>query len=273
MESLVFTAFALDGELELNRLASHLNITRKYRWEEPMRLNPVTFTPTRELDPVQVYLYSFGGIVFINAQDDMVARFMDGLEKYTDNIKGRPQLPYREDYRLEVDPEQQQSTGNDAAVIPLFSQFFQDIICLVLAQSVALERVEERTDGVLDEVEGLIARLNRGKMELPDRDLARLASAVLEFKYVSVAQIMVLEKPDTTWNNSEAEKFYLTISTLFELKPRYQEIRHKSETLMDVTDIFSNLSHARRSARLEWIIIILIAFEIIMALYDKFWRH
>jgi uncharacterized Rmd1/YagE family protein len=41
--------------------------------------------------------------------------------------------------------------------------------------------------------------------------------------------------------------------------------------LLDVTDVFANLSHARRSARLEWIIIILIAFEIIMALAQKFW--
>jgi len=57
-----------------------------------------------------------------------------------------------------------------------------------------------------------------------------------------------------------------------EADPRYQEIKHKSETLMDVTDVFSSLSHARRAARLEWIIIILIAFEIVMALLDKFWR-
>jgi len=83
---------------------------------------------------------------------------------------------------------------------------------------------------------------------------------------------MVLDKPEITWDNEEANRFYLTMAELFELTPRYQEIKHKSETLMDVTDVFSSLSHARRAARLEWIIIILIAFEIVMALLDKFWR-
>lgn len=273
MEQLTFTAFALDNEIELNRLASRLNITRKYRWEEPMRLNPVTLSPAREHEPLQVYLYSFGGMVFINAAEDIIARFIDGLEKHLDTLKGHGRLPYREEYRLEIRPDVKPDIGNDAAVIPEFSLVIQEIICLVLAQSVALERIEEKTDAVLDEVEGLIARLNRGKLEIPDRDLARLASAVLGFKYTSVAQIMVLDKPDITWDNAEAESFYLTISGLFELKPRYQEIRHKSETLLNVTDVFSNLSHAQRAARLEWIIIILIAFEIIMALYDKFWKH
>lgn len=46
-----------------------------------------------------------------------------------------------------------------------------------------------------------------------------------------------------------------------ELDQRYQEIRHKSEPLLDITEVFSGLSHARQSVRLEWIII-LIAIEI-----------
>jgi len=35
-----FNAFAFGGELDLNRLAIVLGISRKYRWEEPMKLNP-----------------------------------------------------------------------------------------------------------------------------------------------------------------------------------------------------------------------------------------
>jgi len=76
--------------------------------------------------------------------------------------------------------------------------------------------------------------------------------------------LVVLDKPDITWDNPEANSLYLTMARLFELNQRYQEIKHKSETLLDMTDVFSSLSNARRSARLEWIIIILIAIEIIL---------
>lgn len=266
-----FTAFAISGDLDLNRLAIRLGIDRKYRWEEPMRLNPLTFTSSAASDKIWIYLYYFGGLVFLNCSDDIIARCIEGLKPYLEQLKEQPQLPFREDYRLQINPAAEPSLTNDCAIMPACKQELLEIICLVLAQSVALERIEERTDAVLDEMEGLISRLNRGKLELPDKDLARLTSTVLGFKYISVAKIMVLDKPDSTWDNLELERFYLTISALFELRPRYQEIKHKSETLLDLTDVFSNLSHARRSARLEWIIIILIAFEIIMALWQQFW--
>jgi uncharacterized Rmd1/YagE family protein len=59
----------------------------------------------------------------------------------------------------------------------------------------------------------------------------------------------------------------------FELPQRYQEIKHKAETLLDITQVFSSLSHARRSARLEWIIIILIAIEIIIYLIEIIFKR
>ncbi len=39
---------------------------------------------------------------------------------------------------------------------------------------------------------------------------------------------------------------------------------------MDITEAFSGLAHAKRGTRLEWIIIILIAFEIVLSLYEMF---
>ena len=54
---------------------------------------------------------------------------------------------------------------------------------------------------------------------------------------------------------------------MFELSQRYNEIKYKSETLMDITEVFSNLSHARRSSRLEWIIILII-IEIVIYVFE-----
>ena len=66
-----FTGFALAGELDLNRVGSNLGIIRKYRWEEPMMLNPLTYKPLADdrMEEQQVYLYYFGGVVFFNCSD------------------------------------------------------------------------------------------------------------------------------------------------------------------------------------------------------------
>ena len=268
MATYSFNAFAFGGELDLNRLAGVLGIARKYRWEEPMKLNPVTFAPAIDGDAERVYLFYFGCAVFLNCSGDIVARFLDGIKQHVDVVKIPPQLPYREQYQLEIDADREAAITNDYAVMQSYNQAFTDIICFVIAKSVALERIEERVDAVFDEVEVLIANLGKGTMEVPDRVMAKLAASILGFKFTSIAHIMVLDKPDITWEDPEADRLYLTMAHLFELDPRYQEIKHKSETLLDMTDVFSSLSHARRSARLEWIIIILIAIEIVLYLLE-----
>jgi len=40
-----FTAYALSGELDLNRLAASLGFPRRYRWEEPMVLDLAGLSP------------------------------------------------------------------------------------------------------------------------------------------------------------------------------------------------------------------------------------
>ena len=265
-----FNAYALPGELDLNRLAAGLGITGKYKWEEPMMLC------TEELRPLsagrseekQVYLYYFGGMVFVNCSDVDIRNFMSAMEKISDEIRDHRNLVLRDNYSLEIDAEARPAITNDFAVMSSYDPAFIDIICFVIAKSVALERIEERVETVLDEMEDVIGQLASGKLGIPDKRLARLASTILDFKYRSISHIMVLDKPDVTWDNLEADRLYLTMANLFELNQRYAEIRHKSETLMDITGVFSSLSHARRAARLEWAIIILIAIEIIIYIFE-----
>jgi uncharacterized Rmd1/YagE family protein len=266
-----FNAFAFGGEFDLNRLATMLEISRRYRWEDPMKLNPVTFAPASSADRERVYLYYFGCVVFLNCSGAIMARFLDGLKQHYDAVRIPAQLSFREEYLLEIDAGREPAISNDCAVMQSYNEAFIDIICFVIAKSVALERIEDRVDSVFDEVEVLIANLGRGTLELPDRAMAKLASSILSFKYTSIAHIMVLDKPEITWDDPEADRLYLTMARLFELNQRYQEIKHKSETLLDMTDVFSSLSHARRSARLEWIIIVLILIEIILSLVGHRW--
>ncbi len=275
MERCEFTAFALPGELDLNRLAQRLGIARKYRWEEPLVLNLADLTTSsREwLGGQRVYLYYFGGVVFVNAPEEVVHTFPSRMAGLAEEFRPGISLRYRDDYTLRVDENAPMDVDNDSAVMPRCERSFIDIICFVIAKSAALERIEEKVDQVLDDMEVLITRLSRGKLSITDRELARLASTVLNFKYTSIAHVMVLDKPEITWEEPEADRLYSTMANLFELDQRYQEIRHKSETLLDITEVFSGLSHARRAARLEWIIIVLILIEIVIFVLEIFWRR
>jgi uncharacterized Rmd1/YagE family protein len=157
---------------------------------------------------------------------------------------------------------------NDCAILQKREAIFVDIIAYTIAKSVALEQIESRVDVVFDKMEEIIARLDQGKLTIPDAQLAKSAATILNFKYRSISHIMILDKPDITWDREEADKLYSTLANLFELHHRYSQIKQKSDTLLDITEVFTGLSHARRSARLEWIIIVLIVIEIVLFLYE-----
>jgi uncharacterized Rmd1/YagE family protein len=266
----LFAAFAVGGELDLSRIGSHLGLIRKYRWEEPLLLNPATFKPIPgdRSAQQQVYLFYFGGVVFVNCSDDTIRDFFRGVAKITEQVNGFPDINYQERYSLRVESGGAPSITNDCAVMPRYDRAFIDIIAFVIAKSVALERIEEQVDKVLDEMEGLITLLDRGELGIPDKRLAKLASKILNFTFRSLSHIMILDKPDITWDSAEADRLYSTLANLFELNQRYNQIKHKSDTLLNINEVLTGLSHARRSARLEWIIIILIAVEIVLFLWE-----
>ena len=53
---------------------------------------------------------------------------------------------------------------------------------------------------------------------------------------------------------------------------RFREIQMKSEALLSVTEVFTTLSHARRSTRLEYVVIALIAIEVVIYVADLVFR-
>ncbi len=216
----------------------------------------------------QCHLYYFGSLIFINCSDALILSFCDRMARFAEVFRSVHVTKYRDTYTLKTGNGSELKITNENAVMPRYFPACVNIISFVIAKSVALERIEEQVDLLLDEMEGVIQLLERGKLAIPDRKLARLASSILNFKYKSIAHIMVLDKPDITWDNEELDHLYGRMANLFELSQRYHEIKTKSETLMDITEVFTGLSHAQRSTRLEWIIIILIALEIVLYVID-----
>jgi uncharacterized Rmd1/YagE family protein len=274
MESYTFTAHAVDGEIDLNRLATGLNMGRKLSWEEPMIITPGILAPYggQSFAEERVYLYYFGAVVFFNCSESVISGFYRAIGRLTDNIRSPKGDNSTEQYSLTVAEHAEVSVNNDGALVPAKQPAYVDIIAYTLAKSVALEQIESLLDVVFDRMEEVIARLDRGALTVPDRQLAKTASSILNFKYRSISHIMILDKPDITWEIEEADRLYSTLSNLFELQQRYSQIRHKADTLLDINAVFTGLSHARRSARLEWIIIILITLEIALFLLEML-RH
>jgi uncharacterized Rmd1/YagE family protein len=87
-----------------------------------------------------------------------------------------------------------------------------------------------------------------------------------------VGRVAVEDKPDILWDWPELERFYARLADEYELLERGQAVDRKLALVGDTIRTLLELVQDQRTVRLEWYIIILIAIEILLSLYEMFVR-
>ncbi|AJQ27360.1 protein of unknown function DUF155 [Pelosinus fermentans JBW45] len=266
-----FKAIVLSNEINLNKISQHFGSNRKLKWEEYLILKGTELQGiVREIEMKRVYLFHFGSIVFLNFQYHEIMDVINYLKTIESGIHDTNTFKYVDEYKIESNSESESAINNDYMVTKQIAEYQFDIVSTVLAKSVALEKIEADISRVLDEIEEVVNNLYRGELTVSDEKLAKMSASILEFKLSTISYVMLLDKPAITWNNEGASELFDELTILFELADRYEKLRHKIDTLMDIIEVFSGLAHSKRGTRLEWVIIILIGIEICLSLFEKF---
>jgi len=264
-----FQAIVAGNEINLSAIASHFGINKKFKWEDPLVLSGNALNGLlKDTENKHVYIYYFGSIVFINMEFHEIQDVVKYLKTVDKNLKIDDIQKYTDDYRLEVSPEYEYSLGNETMTASVFEEYYLDIVSMILAKSISLEKVEYETDKLLDNIEDVIGFLEQGKLNMSDKELAKTTAKVIRFKYNTISNLMLFEKPSAAWNNEDIERFFMEMMDLFDLEDRYAKITRKTEILRNITEVFGSLSHEKRATKLEVIVIILILFEVIIALIE-----
>ncbi|MBY0148254.1 RMD1 family protein [Neobacillus niacini] len=270
MRDLIFKAFAITNEIDLNKIADHCGIPKKFTWEEPLILRGEILKSIllKNVDETQMVLvFSFGSIVFINhSTPNEITALLNYLHSFEPEIDVSGADRYSDDYSLHVKETESIELTDEYVVVPEYESYYPELISTVLAKSVALEKTEEQLGHINDKLETMIDRLEKGKLRIGNKELARTTAKIIRHEYNTLAYIMILDKPDITWTSSTAGDFYDRMHEFFELNDRYKILKSKTEILYNIMDGFSTISHSIRGLFVEWIIVILILFEIVLSL-------
>jgi Uncharacterized conserved protein len=269
MQSWEFKSLVLCNEINLNTIAVHFGITQKFKWEDPLCLTDNLLKGIlRDVEHKSVYIYHFGALVFINMEHHEVQDIINYLKNVDQNLKNNTPNQIFDEYKLQVSPEYEFALYNDLMTTNEYIPYYQDILSLILAKSTSLRKIESDIEALLDRIEDVINYLDNGKFNMSDEQIAKTSAKVLRFKYNTISYLMLLDKPRDAWDNEDIEKFYMEIASLFEINDRYEKLRHKTEILTDITDVFSSLTHEKRGTRLEIMVIILILFELLISVVE-----
>lgn len=274
METMKFKAFAVADEIDLNKIALKTGMPKKYTWEEPLTLQGERLMEILGHITVvdeQVKIFAFGSIVFINVNPNDYMVVLNYLKSIESRIDTKSMHLFMDDYELMVDESLDEILITDENVaVPALDVFYPELVSIVIAKSVGLEKIEAKITVILDGIESKIDRLEKGKLRISDKELAKTISKILRHEYTTISYIMILDKPDVTWSHIEAAQFYERMSEFFELNDRYEILKTKTNILNDIIDGFSTISHSMRGLFVEWLIVILIVAEVVLMSIDIF---
>jgi uncharacterized Rmd1/YagE family protein len=147
------------------------------------------------------------------------------------------------------------------------------LVAEAMATSVAMAYDERRIARAFDRIGPLTERLKKGR--LPAQTQKELLSQVgdaLAIQGRLASRVDLEEKPDVLWDHPELERLWTRLVDEYDLTVRSRAIARKLEVIRETSETLTDLVATRTSHRLEWYIIILILVEVVLGLYDRFWK-
>ena len=174
-----------------------------------------------------------------------------------------------QDYTIRIDAKLPTSflITNEEIVLKERSELNFDIIALSVAQSVGLEKYEKKLDTIFTKSRNIIESTYISKA-ISRAHLMEFAKQLVLTRHDMIGKLLLLDKPNILWDNEEAEHLYNSLAKILELHDRHEIALSKLSQIKEDIMLVMDLINHKRSEFLEWIIIILIAVEIIMGLIE-----
>jgi len=271
-------AYNIGREIDTKGIAKDLlNKRLKLAWEEPLILRH---------GEKSVFIYSFGSIIIVNPYKGM---FQEVYEKIKDYVI-HPFKVYTEKYEivvLESDEElkkvykefgfdRENFVGKNMVVTDdicfLYSMNLStDIIKIIgftLAQSLALERIEKEVEDALERTRAILETFAKKSFFMRLKPTIRELVQVMEARFEALSDIMILEKPELTWEDPLLDQLYEELRKIYEIDDRFRAIDTMLENILETGQIVSDLASTSREMILEILILLLIAFELILTIIE-----
>jgi required for meiotic nuclear division protein 1 len=216
-------------------------------------------------------LFRYGAVVLFNMSIEEEAAF---LERLSPRIGGKQTPPEEEAAAVELMDETQDQVGvggpiqvRDLSVARLL------VVSDVLAKSVVLACDEREVARVFETIEPFVRELaSAGKFFRNRRGILRLIGEALLVQHNVSGRVAISDKPDVLWDRPDLERLYARLEDEYDLIRRVETLNRKLEVVADTADTLADIIDTRRSLRLEVIIVLLIAVEIVIGISQMFAR-
>lgn len=211
---------------------------------------------------VRAFLFDYGVCVLFQYDYESEKRLIDQLLKFATN----PLESYvEEDLEYQLSATEGVRIRNDMIDVDDLSELTCLSLSHALAQSTKLAFFEASIEETIKKTKYIPETLaKKGTIALSRTKLARERGRVYLEKSHIILQFNLLDTPEFIWEYPELEHYYLALSRYLEISPRATVLKNRLEVIQELLEMMADEQKHSHSSMLEWVIIVLIAIEIVL---------
>jgi uncharacterized Rmd1/YagE family protein len=212
-------------------------------------------------------LFRYGVVVLFGVQHQDETRFIDTLKPMLTNPYSSPEIEEMEIH------SGRDTVGVQSGAVSLDNITLEklQIIADALSKNLVLTLYEKKVAGEFDKIEPLAHELAiRGQVSAGSKKLLSKIGHMLLIQHRMVGRAEIGDKPETLWNFPHLGGLYASMEDEFELIERQSALDRKLGLISDTAQTLADVWDNKQLHKLEWYVIGLILFEIILSLHDRF---
>lgn len=212
----------------------------------------------------EAWLFQYGIVVFWAVSDEEQQLLIKQVTPY---LEREAEKRSRELFQFMLNTEQL-SIRADLISLPGDDHLLRLAVSHALAQSTQLIVFETMAQTNISATAHIPATLaEKGKIPLRRKELAKIRGRLFATKSDIILHYGLLDTPEFFWEYPELEATYILVARYLDIKSRVDVLSQKLGTIHELLEMLADEQNHGHSAFLEWIIIVLIGFEIIMAAF------
>ena len=217
-------------------------------------------------DEQQIILFKYGVFICWNIEFEDLKFFLDFIKDFQMNDFQKPiieELNYTFDNEFKI--------NLDTIYLDDSSSIFKIAISQAISQNIKLQQFEEELQTSIDNNSNIPLQLSTtGKIKLTKKEISKKIGELFLVKSKINLHYDLLDTPEFFWEYPEYENQYEIMIKYLDIKPRIEVLNKKVEIIQELLHVLGDEQKHKYSLLLEWIIIILIAFEILINLREHF---
>lgn len=212
-------------------------------------------------------VFDYGSVVFFGIEKTLQTDIITSLRRILTLEANELES---EEIDIEMIPDSPTKVLFDKIIVNHINVDVAKIVMLNIAQSVALDYYIDQTNILLEQTTYFSNELEeKGKFSIKGKALLKYVGKALNLKNRIARNLYIFDSPDITWDDQYLNDLHTQLNQELDIRIRYRSLQESLSIIQENLEIYKDINQHSHSSTLEWIIIILIAVEILNIFFDK----